>query len=178
MEQSKTDELADVLEELWTGKGMEVQAGPNFSEFCYKGFFDEDFKAMIIRKLTDEGYWSNGKIALLEEANLTSVRSSQTEDGTKNSHELEFQLKGLDPYRRRFDFRLGAEFELEDKEKGTYNLKLFPVIDTSHGSMRIAASQEPELIEQLSQEFHIMYWLLQETGYLPNDNQLNADKEV
>jgi hypothetical protein len=160
------DKLTDVLEELWTGKGIEVQAGPHFSEFCFKGFHDKAFQEMIVGKLTDEGYWADGKIIQLEEADLRSVRM-QKEEGKNDLkyHELEFQLKGRAPYGK-FDLRLGAEFQAVDKAKGTYRLKLFPVVQTQRGSMRIVASQNPELIEQLSKEFYLMHWLLQETGYL------------
>ncbi len=172
MTEGTLEKLQDVIEDLWTGKGMEVTVGENFSQLCLLDFRrNESFRDTLFGKLSDEGYFVDGKIGTLNEANLRSVKHNN-ETG---HHEIEFQLAGATGTRYskyipcNFHLRIGAEFQPASSEQDRYRLKLFPKVRTEAGVMRIAAEQHPELIEQLSREFRLMYWLLQETGYVAKE---------
>jgi len=168
--ESKLEKADDVIEQFWTGKGMNVKAGQkvlqNEPALWYSMLGkDTTFRDMLIGKLTQEGYFRNGIIYQLEDASLTTICAA------KGFHELDFRMQYIGPtkYGRLERIGLGMGAEFNRNEDGTHNLKIFPKARNMRLVLNPEWKQNPELAEGLSNDFNLMYWLLQETGYLAKE---------
>jgi len=168
--ESKLEKADDIIEQFWTGKGMNVKAGEKVLQNELASWYtmmgkDTTFRDMLYRKLTQEGYFRNGLIYKLEDASFTTTCA------TRDVHELDFRMQYIcgTKYGRleRLDQGIGAEFN--KNEDGTYNLKIFFKAGNNRIVLNPEWKQNPELVEAISRDFHLMYALLQETGYLAKE---------
>ena len=162
--------LTDITEELWTGRGAEVQVGKAFSYFLHSGELNtknDEFMDMLLETLSEQGY---NIIDQIEKAGLRSIEQNRR----TGHHELELRLSGVGgnlyrgprPKRQNFDLIIGAEFTPTDEE-GVYELTMFPKVKTASGEViRTATRQHPELASQLKREFGLTYSLLQKMNYI------------
>jgi len=178
---SKLEKADDVIEQFWTGKGLNVKAGQKLEGYDIAWYDlhskDTAFRDALVRKLSDQGFFGSYQ---LEKASLMSCKTNRDE-ATKAAtlHEFELMMQYVGGNKRirygRYEMITGAEFNRN--ADGTFNLKLFPKQRTADGSkLRLVASQNPvkdevfeQEVKQLAKDFHLMYWLLQETGYLAKE---------
>ena len=174
--ETKLEKADDVIEQFWTGKGMNVKAGQKLTshDIAWHTLTGKDttFRDMLYRKLKEEGYFRSGIISQLEDASLVSVCAA------KDVHELDFRMQYIGQTKygdmARFNQGMGAEFNRN--ADGTHNLKIFPKARTADGrKMRIVYSQDaewrqdPKLAKELLKDFQLMYGILQEMGYLSKE---------
>ena len=170
--ETKLEKADDVIEQFWTGKGLNVKAGQKVAQNEFASWYtivgehaDVAFRNMLLGKLSQEGYFHDGPIYRLEDASLTSVGFG------KDYHELDFRIDYTGPtkYGRLDRFRLGVGAEFNKNADGTHNLKIF----LKKGNMRLVLNpewkQNPRLAEAVAKDFRLMYGLLQETGYLAKE---------
>ena len=150
----------DLYELLWTGQGIEVQAGEKIDEPSFFSSRDQDFLVKGIKTLREHGYesanvYTNPTALHFQDMELRTLHLNGHEQA--EVHELEFAVQAVEGY-----LRLGAEFQAVDTVSGRYNLHIF---QKSHDGHRLAFSEKPSQMV-LENTLGLMYRVLIETGYV------------